>query len=228
MNLLKEYHLPVPVCLSMVLRGLVLKYIKAPTELASGPAFEHRVRTLLHNHTERRLHPTDTTEKQWVELWGGMQQETTNSVWETTMEASNSAGPIVLPSEEESTRLLNLFLSYMGVSQHFLDPRTFTDSMTLLFQDHNSARHQMKTMWYTQYLLVMAMAKLMDADTQDFKPFPGSRFFAEAMRIMPPLYRLREYGVISVEILCLAGTYLQWCDRKHDAYLYVCWNLTAL
>ncbi|KXG48290.1 Transcription factor [Penicillium griseofulvum] len=28
-------------------------------------------------------------------------------------------------------------------------------------------------------------------------------------------------GVVAVEILTLIATYLQWCDRKHDAYLYI-------
>lgn len=109
----------------------------------------------------------------------------------------------------------------MGVSQHFLDPRTFTDTMTLLFQSKRTQQAQKSTLWFVQYLLVMAMGKLMDFDTQSTKPFPGAAYFAEAMQLLPPLHQLGSHGVIAVEILCLVATYLQWCNRKHDAYVYV-------
>ena len=132
---------------------------------------------------------------------------------------SDDAVPTI-PSLEESQDLLDRFLFYLGVSQHFFDPRTFSDSMVLLFQDEQTQEHQMHTIWFTEYLLVMAMAKLMDVEDPSSQP-PGASLFAEAMRRLPPLHQLGEEGAITVEILTLIATYLQWCDRKHDAYLYV-------
>jgi len=93
--------------------------------------------------------------------------------------------------------------------------------MVLLFQTPESREQQKRTSWFTEYLLVMAMAKLMDVEPSSCQP-PGSDLFAEAVRRLPPLHQLGDEGVIGVEILTLIATYLQWCDRKHDAYLHVC------
>lgn len=128
----------------------------------------------------------------------------------------------VLLSKDESYRLFDVFNSLMGVNQHYLDPRAFSDSIILLYQSDATRMSQMQTMWYTQYLLVMAMGMLIGSPSRgdDDKP-PGNAYFAEAMRRLPPLHQLGSQGVICVEILCLITLYLQWCDRKHDAYLYV-------
>jgi proline utilization trans-activator len=133
------------------------------------------------------------------------------------VDGANSPGILSL---EESHHLLDQFLYYLGVSQHFFDPRSFSDSMVLLFQTPETREQHKRTTWYTEYLLVMAMAKLIDVEQPTSQP-PGSDLFAEALRRVPPLQNLGEEGVVAVEILTLVATYLQWCDRRHDAYLYV-------
>lgn len=83
--------------------------------------------------------------------------------------------------------------------------------------------------WFTQYLLVIALAKLADVETtvHNGEP-PGGEFFTEAMRRLPAMHQLPGCGVIAVEILCLIGVYLQWCDRKRDAYFYVRFQLRMI
>ena len=132
-----------------------------------------------------------------------------------------------IPSLEQSQHLLDQFLYYLGVSQHFFDPRSFSDAMVLLFETAEAREQQKRTTWYTEYLLVMAMAKLMDVEKPTSQP-PGSGLFAEALRRLHPLHNLGGEGIIAVEILTLVATYLQWCDRKHDAYLHVCSFLFSL
>ncbi|PYI00502.1 hypothetical protein BO78DRAFT_465280 [Aspergillus sclerotiicarbonarius CBS 121057] len=185
--------------------------ITPTTDLTSGPAFETQVRSLLGQNppphgTHAAMFPTSNPgpETQWT-----------------------SARPLVrddavltLPPLEKSEHLLDRFLFYLGVSQHFFDPRTFSDCMMMLYQDQPTRDAQMRTVWFTEYLLVMAMAQLMDVEDPASQP-PGAIFFAEAMKRLPPLHQLGEEGVIAVEILTLIATYLQWCDRKHDAYLYI-------
>lgn len=90
----------------------------------------------------------------------------------------------------------------------------------LLFQSQQTREEIKRSSWYTEYLLVMAMAKLMDVESPANHP-PGSALFTEALSRLPPLHHLGSEGIISVEILTLIATYLQWCDRKHDAYLHV-------
>lgn len=143
------------------------------------------------------------------------------SEWYSAAELVEGLASPILPTEEESQRLFDLFYSDMGASQHLLDPRTFLDGLPLLFQNATTQERQMKTKWFTQYLLVMAIGKLIDYNNQWHGEPPGAAYFAEAMRRLPPLHRLGGCGVVAVEILCLVTIYLQWCDRRHDAYLHV-------
>lgn len=92
--------------------------------------------------------------------------------------------------------------------------------MSLLFQSSETQHEQKQTAWYTEYLLVMAMAKLMDVEQHTSQP-PGSELFTEALGRLPPLHLLNDGGVLMVEILTLIATYLQWCDQKIDAYMHV-------
>ncbi|KAH8433109.1 Zn(II)2Cys6 transcription factor [Aspergillus melleus] len=186
--------------------------ISPATDLTSGPAFESQVRSLLH-----RNQPYSDSNKILSDIMGVAES---TSQWKSSQALVNEASAPMIPSLSESQHLLDRFLFYLGVSQHFFDPRTFSDSMMLLFQSPERQRQQSHTTWFTEYLLVMAMAKLMDVEEPTSQP-PGASLFAEAMRRLPRLHQLGEEGVIAVEILTLITTYLQWCDRKHDAYLYV-------
>ncbi|KAJ5733076.1 hypothetical protein N7533_013523 [Penicillium manginii] len=185
--------------------------ISPATDLASGPAFESQARSLLdrsqlspfaaRDYTKSRDH--SRSHSQWTSV-------------DTILEDSNES----LPSLEQSQYLLEQFLFYLGVSQHFFDSRTFSDSLMLLFQTPESREEVKRSTWYTEYLLVMAMAKLMDVENPTSQP-PGSALFTEALSRLPQLHHLGGEGVIAVEILTLMATYLQWCDRKHDAYLHI-------
>lgn len=183
------------------------------TDLTSGPAFESQVRSLLH-----RSHPNDVFHGLHSTL-----QDRSHRVpqWTSARELVNDTGEMTFPSLEESQHLLEQFLFYLGVSQHFFDPRSFSDDLMLLFQNAETREQQMRSPWFTEYLLVMAMAKLMDVRHPTSQP-PGSDLFAEALKRLPPLHNMGGEGVIIVEILTLVTTYLQWCDHKNDAYLHVC------
>ncbi|KAE8159436.1 hypothetical protein BDV40DRAFT_273418 [Aspergillus tamarii] len=186
--------------------------ISPATDLTSGPAFESQVKSLLD-----RNHPTNSAILR-TPVNRGSTEAATN--WTSVRPLVSENAVPTIPSLEESQHLLDRFLFYLGVSQHFFDPRTFSDNMVLLFQDDQTQERQMHTTWFTEYLLVMAMAKLMDVEDPSSQP-PGASLFAEAMRRLSPLHQLGEEGAIAVEILTLIATYLQWCDRKHDAYLYI-------
>ncbi|KAJ5797368.1 uncharacterized protein N7503_006664 [Penicillium pulvis] len=182
------------------------------TDRTSGPAFESQVRSLLHRS------------KAYVSPTSGIYHNTHGSSepvgWISVRGLVDNVDEPSIPSLEESQHLLDQFLYYLGVSQHFFDSRSFSDQMGLLFQTAESQEQQKQTTWYTEYLLVMAMAKLMDVEQPTSQP-PGSELFSEALKRLPPLHHFGGEGVIVVEILTLVATYLQWCDRKHDAYIYI-------
>ncbi|THZ30975.1 hypothetical protein D6C91_00971 [Aureobasidium pullulans] len=173
------------------------------TEIPAGPAFESQVRTLLSSNCTPNDMDLHSTSDQHARLSGSLGD---------MLASTNFPGP---PSQEESYRLLDLFLVYLGVSQHFLDPRIFSDNITLFHLGEPSRVRLSKSMWYVQYLLVMAMEKLLDGQSgieSSSRP-PGWDYFAEAMRLLPPLGQLRETGVVAVEILAT-----DWPD---EAYLYI-------
>jgi hypothetical protein len=183
------------------------------TDLTSGPAFESQVRSLLH-----RSSPNDAFHGLHPKRQDGSHREPN---WTSARELVKNASEVTFPSLEESQHLLEQFLFYLGVSQHFFDPRSFSDDLMLLFQNSETREQQMRSPWFMEYLLVMAMAMLMDVRHPTSQP-PGSDLFAEALKRLPPLHNMGGEGVIIVEVLTLIATYLQWCDRKHDAYLHVC------
>ncbi|KAG0161120.1 hypothetical protein PDIDSM_8653 [Penicillium digitatum] len=188
--------------------------LRRTTDLTSGPAFESQVRSLLDcsPSSDRSFHgPTSNFQYRADRL----------PQWTTSVkELVDNVADVSFPSLEESQHLLDQFLFYLGVSQHFFDPRSFSDDLMLLFQSPETRQQQMNSPWFAEYLLVMAMAKLMDVQHPTSQT-PGTDLFAEALKRLPPLHHMGGEGVIAVEILTLITTYLQWCDRKHDAYLYI-------
>ncbi|KAG9258450.1 fungal-specific transcription factor domain-containing protein [Emericellopsis atlantica] len=185
-----------------------------PIEQASGPAFESRVRSLFHSKRDHDFHQNAGQNREAFSS-----QETAG--WFPDIDLVVETTPLaIVPDEEESRRLLDLFLSYHGTIQHFMDPRAFSDSLGLFFQSAESRKIQESSLWYTQYLLVIAMGKLMDQDTASQGDMPGAPYFSEAMRRIPAVHRLGRCGVLAVEILCLATAYLKWCNRRRDAYLF--------
>ncbi|KAM0417131.1 hypothetical protein ACHAPT_012838 [Fusarium lateritium] len=191
------------------------------TELASGPAFESRVRSILRDHVDNSSSLNLQTSPESSAFVSSALEEEPHDHWRNALTLLDGIPSPSLLSKKESRRLFERFSSLMGINQHFLDPRTFSDSMDLLYQSETSRIRQMQTMWYTEYLLVMAMGMLIGSTSEGSANPPGNAFFAEAIHRLPPMHKLGSHGILSVEILCLAGLYLQWCDRKYDAYLYI-------
>lgn len=189
-------------------------------DLASGPALETHLRSLVKQHSKPT--PTRSTLASQQQLQSIISEESEHAFeWDPAagiVEASPDAP--VLPTQAESQRLLHIFQTYMGVNQHFFDPRAFTDALTMLYRSQSSRMKQQNSVWYSEYLLVLAIGRLLDDDHSPNRP-PGHTYFAEAVRRLPPTYKLGQAGMPAVEALALAATYLQWIDNKHDAYLYV-------
>ncbi|CAG9940284.1 unnamed protein product [Clonostachys rosea f. rosea IK726] len=190
------------------------------TELAPGPAFESRVRSIMREHVGHYWGSGSSTDASSLVV-DSIAESGSGSRWRNTTELVNDTAQPVFLSKTESHRLFDVFVSLMGINQHFLDPRSFADSIDLLYTNEAVRNAQMQTMWFTHYLLVMAMGMLIGSPSDNLETPPGSAYFAEAMRRLPPSHELGAHGITSVEILCLASLYLQWTDRKHDAYLYI-------
>lgn len=188
-------------------------------ELPPGPVFESRMRSILRDHADRQrptgISPESNTFED-VQLPDRPVYE-----WRSANDLIASQPPPKALSKAESSRLVDLFISQMGIDQHFVDPRAFYDAMVLLYKDEHTRTAQMQSIWFIQYLLLMALGMLISSPSTEKGRAPGCSYFAEAMRRLPPTYQLGSHGIISVEILCLITLYLQWRDRKHEAYVHV-------
>lgn len=176
------------------------------------------MRSILRDHVDSRQ--SDISPNSAAYTSSSLDQESSDNWRNAVALVDGVSVPGLLP-RSESFRLFEVFSSLMGINQHFFDPRSFSDSMDLLYQSDASRLKQMQTLWYAQYLLVMAMGMLIGSPSERSAKPPGTSFFAEAMKRLPPMHELGSHKILAVEILCLASLYLQWCDRKHDAYLYV-------
>lgn len=127
------------------------------------------------------------------------------------------------PCEEEAQRLLDIFIFYLGISQHFFDQRSFSDLMALFYQQRRRPlkRRRVENLWYVEFLLVLAMGKLLDGEKDHNIHPPGVAYFVQAINRLPSISQLRKEGVLAVEVLGLITLYLQCCDQKEDAYVYV-------
>lgn len=189
------------------------------TELAPGPAFESRVRSIFRDHAGSSHSQETSPGNQTVSSLKF--DEPTSSQWRNATDLLNGVPPPTVLPRERSYQLFEAFVSLLGVNQHFIDSRRFSDELDRLYQNDSTRLRQMESIWFTEYLLVMAVAMLIGSTSGGSDKPPGNGFFAESIRRLPPMHQLGSHGIMSVEILCLITLYLQWCDRKHDAYLYV-------
>ena len=185
----------------------------------AGPAFESRIRSIVRKHATNMKGSSESPVG--TVLLPEANDPSQPSEWHRSSDLMDFPSAAPRLPKSESFRFFNRFISLMGVTQHFLDPRSFSDALDLMYQSPSARASQERTMWYIQYLLVISIGMLIGCVSDGSGTPPGNAYFAEAMRRLPPTYQLGEHGIISVEILCLVSLYLQWCDRRHDAYLYV-------
>ena len=190
--------------------------------MAQGPAFEIRARSIMGRRPPRTPSHWSISHGSFINADEVDRRPTGyTSNWRSTASLCHDASTPALLTKGESTRLFEVFVSLLGANQHFLDPRKFSDSLDTLYETGPGREAVTEGFFYIQYLLVMAIGMLIGSPRKGADGPPGNSFFKEALKRLPPTHELGSHGIISVEILCLVALYLQWCDHKHDAYLYV-------
>jgi proline utilization trans-activator len=121
------------------------------------------------------------------------------------------------PTEQDAHSILEAVVLNVGISQQLFDVRTFSDNLSLLYQDSDT---QVPRIWVCEVLLVFAIGRLLQARMDDASELPDTAFFREAMKYLPALSDLRRQNVLGIEVMGLAALYLQIVDRKDDAYIY--------
>jgi proline utilization trans-activator len=124
---------------------------------------------------------------------------------------------VVLPTSDFALFLINTVKFRCGQLFHLFDEDSFMQSFSK-FHSNDQPKEPVGTLWYSHYLLILALGKaLVVIFTNGTKP-AGSDLFVEAMRMLPDVGLTAVEPIQSMEILCCAALYLQCLDKRKAAY----------
>ena len=125
------------------------------------------------------------------------------------------------PTLDFSIYLINAVKFHAGQLYHLFDEKTFMEN---LYVFHENPAHHMGTssLWYIQYLLLLAFGKAFVVQRNHGARPAGCEFFIKALQLLPDSTRLTRDPLIATEILCCIALYLQSLDFRSTAYSYVC------
>lgn len=152
----------------------------------------------------------------------GLLNSTTDDVYELEKEGASkrsASSNIQWPTEDEAQDLLNTVLNSIGSLQHLIDPRSFSDKISM-FYEGGTERKSIGDLCYVEILMVFALGGLLRGKPTKGSSFPGAEYFMEATNSLPSICTLRKAGGIAIEIMGLFAFFLQCSDRKEDAYVH--------
>lgn len=127
-----------------------------------------------------------------------------------------------LPSEVDARRFAEAVSYNLGQSQHFIDPRLFSDALDRVYQNPSSAADTLPVD-FLELLFVLAVGNQISGDGHHpEESIPGERLFKIALSRLPTFSELTKIGIPVVNMLALAAVYFQNVDMTEDAYFYVC------
>lgn len=130
---------------------------------------------------------------------------------------STAESSVILPTSDFALFLINTVKFRCGQLFHLFDEETFMQSFAK-FHSNTDPKEPVGALWYSHYLLVLALGKaLVVVFTTGTKP-PGSELFVEGMRTLPDIGLTGSEPIQTMEILCCAALYLQCLDKRKAAY----------
>lgn len=130
---------------------------------------------------------------------------------------NEQSATVILPTTDFALFLINTVKFRCGQLFHLFDEESFMQSFRK-FHSNEHSKEPVGALWYSHYLLLLALGKaLVVVFTQGTKP-PGSELFVEGMRTMPDVGLTASEPIQCMEILCCAALYLQCLDKRKAAY----------
>lgn len=128
-----------------------------------------------------------------------------------------------LPSLDYAMYLVNTVKFHLEGMLRLFDDREFFQSLQELYSE-GSEKANANKLWYTQYLLVLALGK----GFLNTRHSPGDTsscdMFLRAMSCLPDTTVLHDEPVLAMEVLSIIALYFYGLDMKQIAYSYVrCW-----
>ena len=132
-----------------------------------------------------------------------------------------------LPTKDHAEHLISGLRFHLTPLFHLFDEQEFTRHLHS-FYANSMLETSSNTIWFVQYLVILAMAKIVSASHVGVPAmFPGQELFQRAMELLPDPASLFEDCITAMECLCAIALYLQSADLRNTAYVYVC-NLRSV
>ncbi|KAF1972246.1 hypothetical protein BU23DRAFT_508700 [Bimuria novae-zelandiae CBS 107.79] len=139
--------------------------------------------------------------------------------WDGTRSLLETNAP-VLPSMDYAIFLINAVKFHCGQLVHLFDEDEFHTKLHA-FYGSREANKLNESLWYVQFLLIIAFGRtLAQRKHRDSKP-PGADFFVHALQLLPDTNRLCREPLVATEVLCGIALYLQALDSRNAAHVTI-------
>jgi proline utilization trans-activator len=127
-----------------------------------------------------------------------------------------------IPPFEYAEYLTRTVILHVGSVYHLFNETKFQERMAQSYVD-GFVQDQADDLWLAQFLLVMALGKLILGRGASALGPPGATEFLRAMKKVPDIsFFSHDNPVAQVETICLASLYLLSADMRTTAYALVC------
>lgn len=139
--------------------------------------------------------------------------------WDGCRSVPESNAPII-PSIDYAIFLINAVKFHYAQLVHLFDEDEFNANLHA-FYSNSENRLWKESLWYIQFLLIIAFGKTFVQHKHHSPRPPGADFFVQALQLLPDTNRLCKEPVTAVEILCCIALYLQALDSRNAAHVTV-------
>ncbi|KAF2685815.1 hypothetical protein K458DRAFT_18001 [Lentithecium fluviatile CBS 122367] len=139
--------------------------------------------------------------------------------WDGSRSVSDASTPII-PSIDYAIFLINAVKFHCSQLMHLFDEDEFMLNLHAFYSDTENGSWK-GTLWYTQFLLIIAFGKTFVQQKQRSSKPPGIDFFVRALQLLPDTTRLCREPVLGSEILCCIALYLQALDARNAAHVTI-------
>lgn len=199
------------------LKETSLTYISVYLGTSSNWSFHGQLLNLVHQHIRRTPLPGADL------LFDGSAY---HLPWDGSRSLPDSSTPIV-PSIDYAMFLINAVKFHCAQLVHLFEEDDFMANLHAFYSNtENGARKG--SLWYIQFLLIIAFGKtFVQRKHHDFRP-PGADFFVHALQLLPDTNRLCREPFLAAEVLCCIALYLQALDSRNAAHVTVRCFLSGL
>jgi len=130
---------------------------------------------------------------------------------------------IPLPSVDQAIHAFNAVQFYLGQIYRLFN-EDFPAEIRYFYEQRTIGEGVFSRMWFVQLLLILAFGKVFSSRTRTERCPVGSKFFLQAMSIMPSETCTGKDSLATIENLALISLYLYSIDHREGAHSHVSWR----